>query len=1093
MHATTSDELRLLLFGAPQVRSAEGALHVGRRKALALLAYLALAPTRHHREVLATLLWPEAPAQHAFACLRNALWTLRQTPLEGVLHVERTTVELDNSVWVDALRFRELRAAVLRHGDPQTQLCPDCVAALREAVALRRAPFMEGFTVSHAAPFEEWMLSEQTAFDHEAADALARLALHEAAQGDVDEAITHVQGWLSLEPLSEQAHREAIRLHALSGHRERALGQYEICVKLLRDELGLAPAEETTQLVEQLYPADKSAAEPESREIVHELPEWHSSFVGRSEEIALIRKHLLDEGTRLVTLTGLGGTGKTRLALRAAQEIQTAFHDGVAFAGVSATSDGPFVASALADALKLPALRQDPEQLSEAVLGHLTALHALLVIDGLESKPRDLSLLPAILLRCPQVSILATSREPLGLQAEHVLDVPGLPTPHEGSTADPAEYPSVQLFVTAARKADLRFSPTPEDFASIAAIARMVDGLPLAMELAASWVPTLPCGRIASQIRGGLDFLSSVDRDILPRHQNLRAVFDEGWSQLPRTSRLLLRRLSVFSSPFTYEAAHDVAEAELADLVQLSRRSLIHRSGPDRFALHPLLRQFAGERLDTSPQERDAVYRSHAEHFLAYVAQHASGLKGSEQRAVLDDLHARRHEIRAAWKWAAVAGLSQLIRRASFGMFLVYDMMTRFDEGAVLFAHATSTLVGNVEDSGLDAMLLACHGWFVAHTDPPLSAHLFSRARVAAEAATLDPLVAFVHVVIAFAGQWPTLELRHAKLEQALTAFEAAQDPWAVALALEADAAAHSREDRHRAREQMERSLELRRQLDDRWGMALALTQLGSMAVSWGSLPLAERRFSEALRFYRTIADDIYGVVDCLAPLAWISDRLGDFDTADRRAEEALALARRTGNASQVGKCLQTLALIAHARGQHAEAARHAAAAQPLLEHVRRSEAAALCATVIGEAALASGRIDTAQGHFEEGEALDPGNPRSLIGLAEVAAARGDTARRNALATDALRAAAESDEFALLAELLLVAARFAQTSHRSLAIDIAAWILRAPRGDHRTQRAAAALLQDLQAKVEPLAYDAPAGDAAADLLLDRIAEAFGSP
>jgi predicted ATPase/DNA-binding SARP family transcriptional activator len=1080
---TGRDELRLLLFGPPRAQAGNQAIDLGRRKAWALLGYLALAPTLHQREVLAALLWPEASGAHAFACLRNALWTIRRTPLADALEIGRTTVRLTAEIGVDVRQFRARMARVLRHADPPGRLCDACYEALRKAIELRDAPFLEGFGVAGAAPFEEWMLSEGRALEHEAADALARLAAHEAAEGRIDQALERVRRWLAIDPLSEAAHREAIRLQRLAGHPERALEQYRACERHLREALGLSPAPETQRLVDDLRSPGAAEVGPiDTRP--HELPEWRLPFVGRGEEIDVVRRSLLDEGLRLITLTGMGGVGKSRLALRVAAELRGAFRDGVVHAEASPADSGRSLERVLARALRLTAARQDPERHGELLLTTLAGREMLLVLDRLEGRQEDFPLIEAILHRAPSIRILATRREPLGLPGESVYEVGGLPVPAATSEDDVAASPAVALFVTAAKHADLRFRPSADDFEAIGEIARLVGGLPLALELAAAWVPSLTCRQIARQVEGGLDFLASVGRDILPRHQDLRAVFDESWAQLPRRSRLILRRLSVFSGPFTYAQARAVGGAELADLAQLVRRGQLQRIGPDRYALHELLRQFAGERLDASAQERDAVQQAHARFFLACAAAHLPLLKGSEQRSALDRLQELLPEILRGWRWASRRPDGDALRAAALPLFLFYDMLTAFDEGAAAFDEAGAGLHEIIEDRSLEAFLHAAHGWFQAYRAPSRSAAALDRSAAVVADAPVDALSAFARIIIAFAGRWPSHEAHLRRLDEAIACFEAQGDPWAVALALEAGAAPRDEEDRPRAQAALERSLEIRRTLDDRWGMALALTELGRAELRGGSLTLAARRFEEALQLYRTVAEDILGVVDCLTALAWISHRLGDRDTADRRGDDALELARRTGNALRIGRCLATLAAIAVDRGDIERAGGWAEEAQRFLEGVGRRGEAAGPAALRGEMALADGRIDAAMGHFEEGEQLDPGHPRSLLGLAQIAAARGQPGRRNRLAADALQSARRRGSFPLLAEVIDASCGWISEQSRERCAAAAQALIESPHGDAWTQAIARRLLDRCGA---PSRSNAQLSDAI-DHLIDILRE-----
>ena len=1072
---------KLYLFGAPRLGEDAAGVRIGRRKALALLAYLALSPTPQSRDLLAALLWPEATPSHAYACLRNALWTLRRTPVAEAMAVDRSTAGIvADALWVDVLRFRTLLTGVQRHEHTVPGLCRTCAAALREATALRTAAFLQGFSLPDSGSFDNWMLAEQRALDQEAADAYAHLTAYDAQRGDLKAAIASAEARLRIDPLNEAAHRELIRLHDRSGERDRAIQQFERLAQRLEEELGLAPSAETVAMVERIRGRGAEPGFPQRRvePPTYELPEVGSPFVGREAELRVIRRHLVNGTCRLLTLVGLGGSGKTRLALRAARELADAFPDGVPFVSLGSVGRAPFALSAIADALRLPSLRQEPEEdLAGRVIASLATRRLLLVLDGLQGNVSDLSLIPLLLAGAPQVRLLVTSRDPLAVPAEHVLEVHGLATPSEDADHDElAASPAVQLFVTAAHRADARFTPTKEEFVAIGEVTRLVDGLPLALELAASWVRTVPCARIAAHIVDGMDFLTSVQRDVVPRHRDLRAVFDEGWGQLSRRSRLILRRLSVFRSAFSQRAAHHVAAAELSDLAQLVGRSFVRRIGPDRFVVHELVRQFAAERLDGAARERDETLRRHAEYFLDELAGLGERMKGAEQREALDAVRDLLAEVRAAWEWACSAGAAAPLSASCRALFFYYDMRTRFDEGAEMFRLAVDAAQppkGEPFDDVLRAVLSAKLAWFLSNADPVRSVRLFADALEMCGATTIDDHTAFVFLLASFAGRWSDAREGEKLLGKALEWFRAQGDDWAAALALEAMAWLVRDRDPAAVGALYEESLVLRRQIGDRWGMALALTGLGYTELQRGSLPLAERRFDEALRLYRTIGEDIYGVVDCLAVLGWISHRLGRVEEAAERGETALKLSREVGNPYRVGRCLLLLGMAAHDRGDHATCRTRVVEAQPLLEREGDRLSAAHCAVLYGNVLLAAGDHDAARGRFEESLEICGGFPLGRIGLARLAAARGEAAIRDDHAAAALRGALASDPFHVVASIALVAAEWVADAEPVLVAEIARRIRSSRRGDRWTEAGADALLSRLG---EAAATDVEAAD-----------------
>ncbi len=271
---------------------------------------------------------------------------------------------------------------------------------------------------------------------------------------------------------------------------------------------------------------------------------------------------------------------------------------------------------------------------------YLQDKQALLLLDNLEHLLAEpgIELLAELLANAPQVKLLSTSRESLGLQGEWVFEVQGLPIPDSEHMLDNVQNTSAELFLQRARRAHVRFNATTEDYAAIVRICQLVDGMPLGIELAAAWVRTLTCDEIAREIERGLDFLSTSTRDLPARHRSMRAVFDHSWRLLPENEQASLLRLSVFRGGFQREAAQTVAEATLPVLSTLVTKSLIRRSGTGRYDLHELIRQFAAEQLAERPAEQTATQARHGHYYLTFFGQSDERLRSSTQREALAEL-----------------------------------------------------------------------------------------------------------------------------------------------------------------------------------------------------------------------------------------------------------------------------------------------------------------------------------------------------------------------------------------------------------------------------------------------------------------------
>ncbi|MFL7809758.1 MAG: BTAD domain-containing putative transcriptional regulator, partial [Anaerolineae bacterium] len=312
--------LKLYLLGPPRVERTDGPCTFDRRKAMALLAYLAVTARRQPRDTLAALFWPELDQPRARAALRRTLVAVKQGIGEGWLDADREAIGLDGdrTPWTDVGHFHECLAAAQGHDHPRDDLCDTCLAALSEAAALYRDDFMAGFTLRDSPGFDDWQREQSERLRHELAGALETLSRGCADRGAVEAAIAHARRWLSLDPLREAAHRQLMRLYAQNRQRAAAMAQYRSCRELLRQELALSPSQETTRLYRQIR-ENRLPSSPAVQPVPpSHLPQQATPFVGRASELADIARHLADPGCRLLTLVGSGGIGKTRLAIEAA-------------------------------------------------------------------------------------------------------------------------------------------------------------------------------------------------------------------------------------------------------------------------------------------------------------------------------------------------------------------------------------------------------------------------------------------------------------------------------------------------------------------------------------------------------------------------------------------------------------------------------------------------------------------------------------------------------------------------------------------------------------------------------------------------------
>ena len=336
------------------------------------------------------------------------------------------------------------------------------------------------------------------------------------------------------------------------------------------------------------------------------LPVHGTPFVGREAELPEVTQLLAQHECRLLTMTGVGGVGKTRLAQEVVRGLLglELFNDGVFFVPLEALTSAGSISNALADALGLVLSGQVDAGIQ--VVRFLSEKRTLLVLDNFEHLLEGTPLLVDLMRNCPHLKLLVTSRERLNLESEWVFGVEGLAVPKAGGTTleRAGYYSAVQLFVQRAKRAQQRFSLTPEALPAVTRICQLVEGLPLAIEMAASWLRILFPQGIVEQLEKGLDVLEASNRDLPERHSSIRAVFDHSWDLLSEVERGVLRCLSVFHGGFSLEAASEVAEVTLPILASLGSKSFLTLTPAGRYEQHPLVLEYARERLAEQPGDR---------------------------------------------------------------------------------------------------------------------------------------------------------------------------------------------------------------------------------------------------------------------------------------------------------------------------------------------------------------------------------------------------------------------------------------------------------------------------------------------------------
>jgi predicted ATPase/DNA-binding SARP family transcriptional activator/DNA-binding CsgD family transcriptional regulator/Flp pilus assembly protein TadD len=909
------------------------------KKAAALVKLLSLAPGhRMHREQAMELLWPDSGRIAASNSLRSALHSARNV-LDPAVRLRYLASEGGSLVlcpwgelWVDVDAFEQAVATARRSRDP---------AAYRAALELYRGELLPDDR------YEEWAENRRQELHGTFVSLLIELAGLYEERGDYGRGVETLQRSLSVEPTNEEAHAGLMRLHALSGRGHEAISQYEQLSRALFGLSGTEPDVTTRRLRDEiaagrfppLLPSLTDSQQDGSSNLSrHNLPEPGTSFVGREGEIIEVKRTLAT--TRLLTLTGAGGSGKTRLALEVARELAGSYADGVWLIELAPLSEPELVVQEVARTLEVQ--EQPGLLLLESLLEALGDKETLLLLDNCEHLIDAVARLTMVLLdSCPRVRVLATSRERLGVKGKLTWLVPSLSVPgaQETPTVEQLEgYESVRLFVDRASKRHPGFELTPENARAVAQVCVRLEGIPLAIELAAARIGLLSVEQISDRLGHSPKLLTGGERTADDRHRTLRAALDWSYELLGGHEQAVFWRLSVFAGGFSLEAAEKVGvggsigEEDVLELLSmLVDKSLVvaeesWESGA-RFRLLEPIRQYAWEKLKMSG-EGEAVGRRHAEFFLALAEEAELELTGPRQVEWLDRLETEHDNLRAALSWSLGRGID-LGPKIAGALCLFWYTRRYLSEGRTyLEAVAKREVVpATVRAKALDGL-----GWIAEPQGD------YERARVA--------------------------------YQESLKLYRSSNDKRGVANALgDLGSLALDQGDYEQATSLLEESLRLHRELGSREDVIGILDGLGVLASAKGDREQSISFFGEALALSRGTGN-VRMTATSLGNLGITLLVHGDPEQATVLLEESLALFREVGDSSNIAIGLMYSALAALTQGDHERAQSLCEESLGLLQKAEDKQHIADCLEVMAGTAAAQGRAQKAARLWGAAEAL---------------------------------------------------------------------------------------------------------------------------
>ncbi len=938
------------------------------------------------QDELIELLWPEAPADTSATNLRKRISELRRA-LEPHLsrgsqshyiltrsggycfnpHAPCTTdVQEFLQAWEEGQRFENA-------GQFGQAIC-----AYEKAIALAQGEFLA------EDRYEEWTLALRERWHEMVLKTLSRLAECYAHLREYQRALDQCRKMLELAPTREEIYRQKMLYHYLAGEESEAVHTYQTCVETLKRALDLQPSPETLALYEQIIQREVSAPLPPA---LHNLPQELTSFIGRAREISQIKQLLFS--ARLVTLTGPGGCGKTRLARKVASELLRDYPDGVWLIELAAIADPKLVPGQIGAPLGLRETARRPAlaQLCQ----HLKRKNMLLVLDNCEHLVQACAHCAETLLQaCPKVQILATSREAFGIRGETLFPVPPLalpdPTQPLPSPKVLQQYEALALFVERAQAVQPGFVLNKQNAPAVVQICRRLDGLPLAIELAAARVKTLTVQQIAARLDDRFRLLSEGSRTALPHQQTLQTMMDWSFHLLSPAEQALLRRLSVFSGGFTLEAAESVcagAGIETQDvlrfLTRLVDKSLVkteeEQGAEMRYGLLETVRQYARERLREA-DELESVCARHLDFYVSLMAQAWDAIGGADEALWLERLEREHDNLRAALTWALETKRVEAALRLAKTLWVFWDVRGYCSEGRTWLKKVLERAQGLRTE--LYARVLTGAGRLAcAQGDYPEARSLFQQ----------------------------TLEIY-----QELSDKRGIASSW-VNLGL----VASLQGDHSTARMFYEKALALHREIGNLYGVATALGNLGGAAWEQGEYAAARAYYEEELAIYRQLHEP-EGIASALSALGGLAQIEGDYDRAVALFEESLALQRTLGYQAGIAYALSNLGSVAYARGDYELARSHYEESLQIRRALGDKQGVAYALIGLGSIAVRQAQYERARALFEESLALFQlmevrgGKAGAWSGLARVAYSQKEYDRAEALYKESLRLRGEGQE-----------------------------------------------------------------------------------
>jgi len=859
MPTHVKERTQLFLLGSFELKVRDRTIHLPTRKMEALFAYLVLHRGVQNRERIASLFWGDSPEELARRSLRTALSALRKEVGEQFILTDRETIQINPKfpIWVDVYEVEKQAKEILSaNGRPASGMDLD----------VYRAGLLQDF-------YDEWVLEEREHYRNLFVRALSYFAQSLKSQGGYRRTISVAQKIISIDPLNEQAYQHLIFCYGALGNRIEALKSYEECARRFRDQFGMEPSEATVALIEQVKTSDTSAL----KEIKSNLPMPLTSFIGREQELKALST--MFTRTRLLTLTGVGGCGKTRLAIAFAKQVSDQFKDGVWWVELASLQEETQVPQAIKRTLGLSDSQIDSAE--ESLIKFLHPKQILLILDNCEHVIHTAAhLTEKILSQCPSAKIVATSREAMSIHGEIAWLVPSLSLPPADQTTDLLNWECPRLFFerAASYRPDLQLTESSTE--PLLRICRALEGIPLAIELAAARVKTLSLEQLAARLDDKLGLLTTGSRVAQPRQQTLRAAIDWSYELLSEQEQMVLRRLSVFYGSWTLEAAEEVCADEtipsgqiLDFITRLADKSLTiseFDQGAIRYHMLEIIRQYAMEKLQQA-DEMEPVKDRHTRYYSELAQEVGYDWYSREQSGLLKEFKAHYPNLRVALAWALEdpqrvenweQGLRLAIALVPLWNFQAelnearYWLKKVIDQISMVFAGSDLESTRRNELLSIKAKAIYEMGalsYYLTHHATTMD--LFEQAAAIYKEIGDETGLAYPNLYVAqTASDRGQIDLARQLWTESLEQFNKTGDHWYAAMVHSFFGAMERRQGNYdQSEREFHQAIDLYAELGDDWGRSIMFSHLGMVALLRGDPVQARSWFEQRLEIAQKI------------------------------------------------------------------------------------------------------------------------------------------------------------------------------------------------------------------------------------------------